>query len=295
MEITDFEKIKRLTTHQRKFGETYLVKNVTSGELGVLKMLLKSEFEKSLSSQLKNESKFTFHHNGLPEIWCVFENDKYFSFVKKYQEGILWKDYLEKLSDKDFYLHLPLAISQILQLLHIVHQKGIIHGDIKPTNLLVHAHSPTNFQIEIIDFGMSFMPNQMDSSQKLPFSLGYSAPEIMLNRRDLANETSDFYSLGICILQLFTGKIPLFDPNPEFFMNFQLTLPFEKPDKIPKSLWNIVSQMLQKGIFNLPPNQLSNNEIEKIIKEGIKKRTKYDNLLDQFTELKIERKWFRYR
>lgn len=288
--IADFIKIDGTQTHQRKFGETHFVQHRETGEKGVLKLLKKENLSENLLSQLKREAQLSFSEKGLPEILATYENDTYFSFVKRYQSGIPWKEYCDTLSDKDFYAHLPKAVVQLLSLLHSIHEKGFIHGDVKPSNILIQAYSPTDFQLELIDFGMSF-PIGFQTDEKLPFSLGFSAPEILLNHLELANETTDFFALGITIYNLFTGKIPLAHPNPELFINLQLTHPIPKHSHIPKSVFTLIEKMTVKPNFALPPNQLSKEEIKVLLLESINNRLNYKYLISKFKGLNLKRKW----
>lgn len=294
MEINDFIQVRELTTNGRKFGSTFLVKHKTSNALGVLKLIKKDSVTNEVLEQLKIEASISFQEKGLPEILCEFENANYFSFVKRYQEGILWKEYADSLSKRDFFAHLPLAVCQIIEILHKVHQQGWLHGDIKPSNILINAKSPLDFQMELIDFGMSFKIGQQPSC-KLPFSLGFSPPEIMLNRRDLTDETTDFYSLGITIINLITGEIPLKHTNPELFINLQLTHPIFRPNHIPSSIWNIISKMVVKPSFPMPPNQLSDDEIKSSITATLNERLNYDYLLSTWEKIEIKKGLFGFK
>lgn len=293
-QITDFVQIKELTANGRKFGKTYLVEHRSTKVKGVLKLIPKEKISDEMLRQLKQEARLSFEEKGLPEIWCQFENENYFSFVKKYQEGIPWEDYVEKLSKKEFHQHLPFAVVQILEILHCVHQKGEIHGDIKPSNLLIQASSPTQFQMEIIDFGMSFTMN-VAPDFKFPFALGFAAPEIILNKRELANETTDFFSLAVSVLFLFSGEIPLQHPHPEMFIHLQLAHPIFKPHSVPTSVWEILKTMVVKPIFSKPPNQLSEIEEENQLKIAIGERPPYSEIRERWQQLKVKRTLFGYR
>ncbi len=294
MKITDFKKIATLPSHKRKFGETHIVQHEITQEKGVLKLIQKDGLSETMLSRLRLESTLSFEEKGLPEILCVFENDHYFSFVKRYQEGILWKEYVDQLSDKDFFRHLPKAISQLIELLHIVHQKGYIHGDVKPSNILINATSPDEFQLALIDFGLSF-PIGTSSDSKLSFPLGYAAPELILGQLEIANETTDFYSLGITIYNIITGSIPLAHVNPEIFVNLQLTHPIPENSNIPKSVFTLLDKMMAKAMFPLPPNRLSKERVNALLLAGMEKRENYETLVKEWHTLVITKKWFRYQ
>jgi serine/threonine protein kinase len=117
----------------------------------------------------------------------------------------------------------------------------------------------------------------------------------MLNKLELANETTDFYSLAISIYTLITGEIPLVHPNPELFINLQLTHPLIQNSKIPKSVFELIEKMTQKPQFSIPPNQMEVETVEEILKTSIKQRLNYLELRDYLSNMEIKKKWFKFR
>jgi serine/threonine protein kinase len=76
---------------------------------------------------------------------------------------------------------LPLNIakslfSQLATTLHFLHSKGIVHGDIKPENILVSK----DYRIKFCDFGFAKSLNADPSTRSIGGSIGYTAPEIYL-------------------------------------------------------------------------------------------------------------------
>lgn len=291
-QIHDFEKVKLLTDSRRKFGETYLVVHKTTRKQAALKLISKSEVSASVLQQLKNESNHSYDFVGLPKVICSHETDSFFSFVKEYQEGISWEEYTDQLSTKQLYEHLPLAVLQIIGLLSVIHSQGNIHGDVRLSNLLINPKSHTDFQMEIIDFGLSF---PMGKDTKLAhFSLGYAAPELMLGKTEIANETTDFFALGITIIHLLTGKIPLMNLNPELAINLQFTHPIIFSRQIPKTLIRILEKMTYKYLFAKPPRFYSDEEVKSFLIKGMSNRFNNQELIAHWSSLELKQFLWNY-
>lgn len=110
----------------------------------------------------------------------------------------------------------PLPITTVLDYMRQVtcglehlHRYGIIHGDIKPDNLLVTADDI----VKIADFGTAILPFSDFPSEEISRGVGtfdYLSPEIFQGRGIC--EASDIYSLGVTAFQLITGALP-YDGN----------------------------------------------------------------------------------
>ncbi|HOC72282.1 MAG TPA: serine/threonine-protein kinase [Candidatus Hydrogenedentes bacterium] len=92
--------------------------------------------------------------------------------------------------------------------LHHLHQHGIVHRDIKPTNLFFLDAERTD--IVIGDFGVSSMLEPGERVHKTAsahfFTLDYAAPEL-LDGKEVGPKT-DYYALGVTLLHLLTGRSP---------------------------------------------------------------------------------------
>ncbi len=148
--------------------------------------------------QREFEIGFTLDHPGIVTYYNHGKDSEGHYLLTEYIEGKMLREYiLQNKPTKDFILNF---MSQMLDILNYLHSKNIYHLDLKPENILI---SSKNNQIKLIDFGLS----NSDMYSKIPSgTYKYAAPE-MFSHPEKCNAASDIYSLGILLLELFTGSI----------------------------------------------------------------------------------------
>ena len=147
--------------------------------------------------QREFEIGFTLDHPGIV-TYFNYGNDREGNYLlTEFIEGEMLREYLTRQKpSQEFILHF---IAQLLDILHYLHQRNIYHLDLKPENILISAK---NQQIKLIDFGLA----HSDKYIKIPSgTLNYAAPE-MFSNPESCNATSDIYSIGVILLELFTGS-----------------------------------------------------------------------------------------
>ena len=93
--------------------------------------------------------------------------------------------------------------SQMLQGLKEAHQHGLVHGDIKPANLMLKKQGK-HWKLGIVDFGMASYDPSKGTKGGTPF---YMAPEQLFGGK--GNQAGDLYSSALCIYQMITGQLPI--------------------------------------------------------------------------------------
>ena len=144
-------------------------------------------------------------------------------------------------------------IFQIVCGLYLLHKNGLVHHDIKTSNILMHS----NGVIKIADFG------SVDKINNNGFgTLLYKSPEILLNRK--VKEKGDMWAVGVIMVELYKKKYPFFE-NYYFFNN-----------KVLSQLKSILSKY--KIFINNQEKNINDNNIFYILAEKIKGNNVFENI-----------------
>lgn len=211
--------------------------------------ILKPEFSENeeFLKRFRNESKAiaVLSHPNIVKIYDVGFNDDIQFIVMEYIDGITLKEFIEQqgaLRWKDA-LHF---ITQILRALQHAHDRGIIHRDIKPQNIMLFADGT----IKVMDFGIARF-SRVDGktmSEKTIGSVHYISPEQA--RGDYTDERSDIYSVGVMLYEMLTGRKMFDGENPVsialMHMQEQPTFPRTYVPSIPEALEEIVMHAVEK-------------------------------------------------
>ena len=121
--------------------------------------------------------------------------------------------------------------------LNILHRNGIIHKDLKPSNIMLCDNEE---DISIIDFGISSFTGGVSTVivTKTGMTPEYSAPETFKN---IFLEESDYYSLGITLYELFTGRTPYGNMSPEEIVQYLTVQRIPFPSNMPTELCNLIA------------------------------------------------------
>ena len=172
-------------------------------------------------------------HRGIANVYAIEEADGLTLLVMEYLEGESLRDALRK-GSLGMYRLLDIG-AQVSEALAVCHQSGIIHGDLKPGNIMI---SP-NGQVSILDFGLprrfpqkvNFKGNrgliELAAHEIAWDSLPYLSPE-QIKGEDLDGR-SDLFSLGCILYQAGTGELPFDGANPESIINSILNKNPESP------------------------------------------------------------------
>lgn len=212
--------------------------------------ILKEEFVSNdeFITRFKNESKAiaVLSHPNIVKVYDVSFGDLIQYIVMEYIDGITLKEYIERqgsLRWKDAVYF----TSQILKGLQHAHDKGIVHRDVKPQNIMVLSDGT----IKVADFGIArFARNEQRTiTDKAIGSVHYISPEQA--RGEKADEKADIYSVGVMLYEMLTGQLPFEAESAVSVAIMQLQrepkLPTEVNPAIPLGLEQITMHAMQKA------------------------------------------------
>lgn len=175
--------------------------------------ILKDEFskDKGFVEKFKTEalSAASISHPNIVNIYDVGQENDVHYIVMEYVDGKTLKDIIRKQA--------PLPINQAIDIaimvcdgVHHAHEKGIVHRDIKPHNILITEQG----MVKVADFGIAraVSAGTITYGNNIVGSVHYFSPEQA--KGEVINRTTDIYSIGCILFEMVTGKVPFDAESP---------------------------------------------------------------------------------
>lgn len=201
------------TIKETRYSSTILVENKINKSLYVIKKHSRGEVgrkEARLLSKLKHNNILNIHGAGgdLKNTVIILEYSQGGSLSDRMARKYSWEDAAK-------------LVMQILEGLHHAHKNNIVHGNIRPSNVLFDLEETP----KLADFGM---PPHYDPIKKKNW---YNPPEHKVSRQ------GDIYAVGVIFHQLVTGRNPSYDKPGNLRMD-------DVERSIPKPVLDIIKKML---------------------------------------------------
>ncbi len=234
-EVSASETLNPDSAHIRYVGDYELIEEIGRGGMGVvykarqvslnrfvaLKLVRAGDFaDENEVARFRAEAEAAAHldHPNIVSIYEVGEHDGRHYFSMKLIEG---GSLAERIANDELRMtnvgherqtapfdirHSALVISQVARAVHHAHQRGLLHRDLKPGNILLDAEG----QPHITDFGLAKRIDT-DSAMTMPGAIlgtpGYIAPEQAAGVKQLTT-AADIHSLGAILYELLAGRPP---------------------------------------------------------------------------------------
>jgi tRNA A-37 threonylcarbamoyl transferase component Bud32 len=231
-------------------------KQIVAIKLLLLKELAKNNNRERIIARFKREGTLLIKRLKHPHIIKAYEygesNGEYFLILAYLEDGSLADMISQKPLDFETFKFLSIQLCEALQ---YIHENGIIHRDINPSNMLITGRNGS-ITIKLSDFGLS-KDKRDQSISRISFFAGtddYSSPQQLEDARN-ADERDDIFSMGKSFYHMLTGR------------TFENSEPYEEISKY---------------------NSAVPNEIDMIVKRCIElnKQDRYQNATELLTAIK---------
>jgi serine/threonine-protein kinase len=243
------------------WGKVYRVRHLNVGRDRALKLIVpNNSFEVQSLERIKREARSLGKLSEHPNAVAV--HDAHYSRDLAYIEMELVRG---KSLDKILKAQkgVPLSVEttarilkQVCDLLQFAHDHGIIHRDMKPSNLmLVDGHPPGQEQVKVLDFGIAKNLAMDEQTFDLPTMTNslmgtppYTSPEQAEGR---AEKRSDIYSVGVIVYEMLTGSRPFKGSIPQLISaTLNATPPrfaeINSKASVPEAIEQVVHRCLEK-------------------------------------------------
>lgn len=213
--------------------------------------ILKEEFvsDEQFRRRFLNESRaisMLRHRNIVSVIDFDFEGNLQY-IVMEYVDGITLKDFIR--SQKIIPAGISIKITmQILSALQHAHERGVIHRDIKPQNIMILNDGT----IKVMDFGIARI-NKFETITMTDKAIGtvyYISPEQA--RGEHTDERSDIYSIGVMLYEMLTGEMPFDGDTPVNVAIKQIQAAAKQPRLINRSIPVGLEQIVMRSMMKTP-------------------------------------------
>ena len=213
--------------------------------------ILREEYmgNEEMRRRFKNESKAmaVLNHSNVMRVYDVSFSDRMQSIVMEYIDGITLKEYIEQQGSLKWKEAVHFTV-QTLRALQHAHDKGIVHRDIKPQNIMLLSDGT----IKITDFGIArFARSETRTlTDKAIGSVHYISPEQAAGAATDAR--TDLYAVGVILYEMLTGRVPFEADTPVSVALKQIQSTAIQPRQInpsiPEGLQEITLHAMEKDI-----------------------------------------------
>jgi serine/threonine protein kinase len=241
--------VRRLATGG--MGEVWLAHNETTQAAVALKLLRPKTVEKALEAEerFRREARLAglLTHRSIVRIFDFLEEpDGTLVLVMELLQGETLEQWLARrktLPEREAMA----VMAAVLAALQHGHEQGIVHRDVKPSNIFLAVESDGRVMPKLLDYGIAKMPKN-DSKTMDGVVLGtpsYMSPEQIRSEDDLDGR-SDLFSCATVLYEILTGACPFDAPTPSAAIAAVLQTSVDPDPRVSPLLWLEIQRALSK-------------------------------------------------
>jgi eukaryotic-like serine/threonine-protein kinase len=230
-------------------GKVFKVRNLISDRVEAMKVLLPDlDPDAILVERFLREIKVVacLEHPNIASLRTALRIGNQILMIMEYVEGNSLQDLLKQ--GRMDVARALLFTQQILDALAYAHGRGIVHRDVKPSNILVGPED----RVKLTDFGIASRSGdpKLTAAGRALGSLHYMSPEQM--KAEMLDVRSDLYSVGVTLYEMVTGETPV--QGKSYFSVLRAHLE-EKPTpavELVSEIGPMLSQVIDKALEKVP-------------------------------------------
>src|SRR5579859_192622 len=153
----------------------------------------------------------TWRHENIAQVYYADEDDGLYYFAMEYIDGLNLAELISQytaLGELTPHTDVLLIGRAVASALDYAHQKGVIHRDVKPSNIVLDKQG----RAILTDFGLALL-TEIGTRGQILGSPHYIAPEQAISSARAVPQ-SDLYSVGVILYEMFTGQLPFDAEEP---------------------------------------------------------------------------------
>ncbi|GEM_PF-4066290 len=230
-------------------GVVYRAENLSLGRMEALKVIapaLVQDAQFLRRFRMEAQALAQIHHPNIVTVFAQRHAAMGVYLTMEYVEGQTLADVLDARGPMPWPEAWPL-MKQLLQAFAYAHERGIIHRDIKPRNIMLTAEGA----VKVMDFGLAkfYQQHELTQTQGVAGTLYYMSPEQIKGSRTL-DQRSDIFSLGMTLYQMLSGRLPFDKTESQYtiqrsIVEGRLPRPEQFNAEVPQRLADLVMRALE--------------------------------------------------